>query len=63
MSLPTTCVAVEAYIRARANPRDLEQIQARGREAYAYLFGMATAMLAEANREIEKLRLALEEKR
>lgn len=48
-ALPTTVLAVDANLRERATP-DMK-------DNPHYLLGMCEALLAEANREILKLRL------
>jgi len=54
---PTEALAVDSWLRDLANPSDLAFIRQSGLSEYAYLFGMATVKLAEANREIERLTL------
>lgn len=50
--LPTTVAAVDADLRARADFRGIDE---RG-QVY-YLLGMCESLLADANREIERLML------
>lgn len=49
-SLPTTTLAVDADLRARADFRGIDEA---GR--VHYLLGMCEALLADANREIQRL--------
>ena len=50
MTRPTTCDAVTAHLESRADFRGIEE-----RHRSAYLLGMCSALLAEANREITRL--------
>ena len=52
-TLPTTVLAVNAELRAEAGPRHADE--------WPYLLGMCEAKLADANREILKLRAELAE--
>ncbi len=53
--LPTTPLAVEAWLRSLANPSDLLKMREAGQSEYPYLFGMATVRLAEAHAEYLRL--------
>lgn len=59
--LPTTILAVEAYLRACANPTELAAMEATDGGAWPYLYGMATVKLAEANSEILRLQRRITE--
>ncbi len=53
--LPTTVTDVETWLRSLANPSTLLKMRENGESEYPYLFGMATAKLAEAHREYLRL--------
>ena len=54
--LPTTPLAAEDYLRSLVAPETLVKLKADGGDEYPFLFGMATVKLAEANKEIARLR-------
>ena len=53
--LPTTCTAVEDWLRTQANPSELLRMKEAGQSEYPYLFGLATVKLAEAHAEYLRL--------
>jgi hypothetical protein len=53
--LPTSTLAVEAWLRTLANPSDLLKLRENGDSEYPYLFGMAVVKLAEAHAEYLRL--------
>ena len=56
----TSLVAIEADLRARAEGPAFTDAVSSGHQ-FAYLFGMATVVIAEANREIEQLQRRIAE--
>ncbi len=55
-ALPTTILAVEADLKARSDFRGINEAG-----QIHYMFGMATAIIAEQNREIDRLNKLLVE--
>lgn len=53
--LPTSPLAVETWLRSLANPSELLKMREAGQSEYPYLFGLATAKLADAHREYLRL--------
>ncbi len=58
-ALPTTVLAVDAWLRELMPPAVAAQLDS----PYPFLFGMATVKLAEAHAEIKRLELQRAQKR